>query len=186
MGKKAKAREKARRLESAAPSSAADQRPLAGDPEADKGHRSTAATPDLELVATRLNSAALHLVRRLSREDAALGLTSARLSALAALSTRGPLTLGALARTERVTAPSMTRLVTAMEADGLVERIPSAQDGRKVFVRITTAGETATRAGGDQRIASLRRWLGPVGPDGLRCLDDASVLLDSLLRDETT
>jgi DNA-binding MarR family transcriptional regulator len=179
MGKKAKAREKARRSAAVDTDAATDVVAFGTSP------RPGVAAPDLERLATRLNLVAIHLLRRLSREDASVGLTSARLSALSVLATSGPRTLGALARTERVTAPSMTRLITALESDGLVERIPSAQDGRKVFVRITAAGTAVMQAGRDRRIEALRTWLGPVGPDGLRCLDDASVLLDSLLRDET-
>ena len=170
MGKKSKAREKERerRKEEA---------------------RSPAVRPDApadrEQLATRLNTVAIHLVRRLAREDAALGLTPARLSALSVLAATGPLTLGSLARTEHVTAPSMTRLVTAMEHDGLVERIPSAQDGRKVFVRVTDAGRNVLGTGQDRRVAALMTWLRPVGGDGLRRLDDASVLLETVLRDDT-
>jgi DNA-binding MarR family transcriptional regulator len=142
------------------------------------------APADRQRLAARLNTVAIHLVRRLSREDAALDLTPARLSALHVLEAGGPLTLGSLARTEHVTAPSMTRLVTAMEGDGLVERVPSTQDGRKVFVRVTDAGRSVLGNGQDRRVAALMTWLGPVGADGLRCLDDASVLLETVLRDE--
>ncbi len=171
MGKKAKAREKER-----------ERHELA-----DGGAPKPSGTPtDLEHLVTRLNSVAVHLLRRLSREDAAVDLTPARLSALTLLVANGPLTLGALARSERVTAPSMTRLVTAMETDGLLERIPSAQDGRKVYVRATNAGATLMRAGQKRRVTALSSWLTPVGADGLRCLDDASALLEMVFRDETT
>jgi DNA-binding MarR family transcriptional regulator len=171
MGKKAKARDKER-----------ERRKLADDVVLQR----TDTPADLEQLATRLNSVAVHLLRRLSREDAAMDLTPARLSALSVLAGSGPLTLGALARTERVTAPSMTRLVTAMEADGLVERIPSAQDGRKVYVRATDAGATLMQAGQDRRVAVLKTWLAPVGAAGLRCLDEASVLLETVFRDESS
>jgi len=170
MGKKAKERERER-----------ERRKLADDGVT----TSFGSTTDLEHLATRLNSVAVHLLRRLSREDAAADLTPARLSALTLLVANGPLTLGALARSERVTAPSMTRLVTAMETDGLLERIPSAQDGRKVYVRATNAGATLMRAAQERRVMALTSWLAPVGADGLRCLDDASVLLETVFRDET-
>jgi DNA-binding MarR family transcriptional regulator len=170
VGKKSKAREKERERRKA------DVRTSAIKPD---------APADREQLATRLNTVAIHLVRRLSREDAVLDLTPARLSALSVLAAGGPLTLGALARTEHVTAPSMTRLVTAMERDGLVERIPSAQDGRKVFVQVTAAGRGAFGTGQDRRVAALVSWLRPVGAGGLRCLDDASILLETVLRDET-
>ena len=167
MGKKSKAREKHR-----------DHRKGDSSPDIER-----AAPADREQLATRLNTVAIHLLRRLSREDAALDSTPARLSALSVLA-GGPITLGTLARTEHVTAPSMTRLVTALERDMLVERIPSAQDGRKVFVRITDAGRNVLGTGQDRRVKALMAWLDPVGADGLRCLDDASVLLETVLRDE--
>lgn len=162
MGKKAKAREKERRKAAV-----------------------EAAAPVMTSLATRLDSVAIHLMRRLAREDAAMGLTSVRLSALAVLVADGPCTLGALAHTERVTAPSMTRLVTAMESDELVERVPSAQDGRKVFVRATPRGTDLLRSARQVRVGALSNWLLPVGPDGLRCIDEATVLLEQVLRDES-
>ena len=45
-------------------------------------------------LATELNSVAIHLVRRLRREDEALGVSAARLSALSVLVFGGPRTLG--------------------------------------------------------------------------------------------
>ncbi len=139
---------------------------------------------DLDRLATRLNSVAIHLLRRLSREDSVGDLTPARLSALTTLTANGPLTLGSLAHRERVTAPSMTRLTSAMQADGLVERIPSAQDGRMVYLRATEAGLQQVRSGRERRVAGLKGWLGPVDADGLRCLDRATELLESVFRDE--
>lgn len=168
MGKKAKARDKERRKA-----------------QLDVVHAGGMdAGPVMSNLAARLDSVAIHLVRRLAREDAAIGLTSVRLSALAVLAVDGPCTLGALAHSERVTAPSMTRLVSVMETDGLVQRIPSAQDGRKVFVRITPRGAELLQAARAQRVTALTTWLAPVGSDGLRCIDDATVLLDQVLRDE--
>ena len=61
----------------------------------------------------------------------------------------------------------MTRLVTAMEQDGLVQRLPSAQDGRKVFVRITDTGRNVLESGQDRRVAALVDWLKPIGANGL-------------------
>ena len=56
-------------------------------------------------VADRLHSAAIRLLRRLRREDDAMGLTAARASALSVLVFGGrPITLGALAQAEQVSA----------------------------------------------------------------------------------
>ena len=86
-------------------------------------------------VADRLHSAAIQLLRRLRREDEAMGLTAARASALSVLVFGGrPVTLGALAQAEQVSAPTITRLIVGMERDGLVRREPDAKDGRVVWL----------------------------------------------------
>ncbi|MFN8520216.1 MAG: MarR family transcriptional regulator [Chloroflexota bacterium] len=143
----------------------------------------TDAAPDPALVAQRLTSITLHLLRRLAREEQVTGIRPARLSALATLSTDGPTTLGGLARRERVTAPSMTRLVHALEADGLVERVPSATDGREVGVRITPAGERLLADRGNSRAAAVAGWLRPLDDGQLRIVDAAVALLEGSLKD---
>ncbi|CAA9348463.1 MAG: hypothetical protein AVDCRST_MAG40-2756, partial [uncultured Gemmatimonadaceae bacterium] len=87
------------------------------------------ATPP-EPLADRLHSAAIHLLRWLRREDGAAGLSGPRLSALSVVVLAGPLTLGELAAAEQVRPPTMTRLVDALAAEGLVRREPDACDGR--------------------------------------------------------
>jgi DNA-binding MarR family transcriptional regulator len=137
---------------------------------------------DPSAVATRLNSAAILLIRRLNRDDAALGLSSTRLSALRVLVFGGPRTLGQLADTEGVTAPSMTRLVTAMERDGLVVRGRSATDGRLVIVSATKAGADLLHRGGDQRVDTLAGLVAELPSADQRCLETAAGVLESLLR----
>jgi DNA-binding MarR family transcriptional regulator len=77
----------------------------------------------------------------------------------------------------------MTRLVHALEADGLVERLPSATDGRKVGVRITPAGERLLAARGDARAEAVAGWLRPLDERDLRIVDAAVTLLEGSLRD---
>jgi len=69
-------------------------------------------------VADRLHSAAIHLLRRVRKQDESLGLTAARASALSVLVFGGPVTIGQLARAEPVEAPTMTRLVVALAREG--------------------------------------------------------------------
>jgi len=137
---------------------------------------------DTSLLATRLNSTAIHLLRRLAREDARLGLSSARLSALSVLVFGGPRTPGKLAATEGVSAPSMTRLVAAMEAEGLVERSPSSEDGRSVVVRATPRGEGILLRGRDQRVAALAGLLSQLSDEDLAAIDSAVALLDAAMQ----
>src|SRR3954470_11766310 len=98
-------------------------------------------------VADRLHSAAIHLLRRLRREDDASGLSAPRLSALSVIVYGGPLTLGALAGPEQPPPPTMTRIVAALEERQLVARAPSPDDGRVTLVRATAAGRRLLEEG---------------------------------------
>ena len=128
------------------------------------GDRATGApaspTPPLtadpaERTADRLHSAAIHLLRRLRREDARTGLSAPRLSALSVVVFSGPLTLGELANAEQVRPPTMTRLVSALEEAGLVTREPDASDGRLTRIRPTARGRTLLMRGRARRVAAL-------------------------------
>lgn len=118
-------------------------------------------------LADRLHSAAIHLLRRLRREDARTGLSGPRLSALSVVVFGGPLTLGELAAAEQVKPPTMTRLVRALEARELVTREPDEHDGRVVRLRATARGRTLMAEGRARRVAALA--------EGLRALEPADV-----------
>jgi DNA-binding MarR family transcriptional regulator len=101
----------------------------------------TTADSDLDLgeTAARLRLAVTRLARRL-RQESTTGHTPSQLSALSVVVSHGPLTLGALADHERVAPPSITKVVTKLEADELVVRSPDAADGRVTLVSATKAG----------------------------------------------
>src|SRR6478736_5611483 len=98
-------------------------------------------------VANRLNSAAIHLLRRISRDDGADGVTGARLSALSVLVFGGPQTVSTLARREGVATPTMTRIVDALVRDGLVTRTSVEGDRRQVRLTATAAGRRLMERG---------------------------------------
>lgn len=131
-------------------------------------------------IASRLNSAAIHLLRRLRREDRALGISAARLSALSVVVFGEPLTLGELAAAEDVTPPTMTRLVAAMEAEGLVKRIPDPTDGRVVRVQATAKGRRVMERGRARRTATLAAQLAELPDADLETLERAAEILDAL------
>ena len=112
-----------------------------------------AGSPD-EL-ADRWHSLAIHLLRRLRREDTASALTGPRLSALSVIVFGGPVTLGELAAAEQVKPPTMTRLATALEEAGLVRRESDRNDKRIVRLRATAKGEQLLHAGRARRVKSL-------------------------------
>lgn len=138
------------------------------------------AIPDDELAA-RLHSAALHLLRRLAQDDRATGVSPPRLSALSVLVFGGPRTIGSLAASEGVTPPTMTRLVAAMAADGLVERLPDPGDRRVVQVTASTTGRSLLLAGRDRRVATLAALIAPLTPKERRRLGSAAFIMEAML-----
>jgi DNA-binding MarR family transcriptional regulator len=123
------------------------------------------------------------LQRHLSRADAGEGLTRARLSALSLLVLGGPRTLGDLAAAEHVRPPTMTRLVHAMEADGLVGRAPNPNDGRSVVIHATVTGIGQLELGSARQIAPLARTIAGLDRSERTQLEDAADLLGRMLRD---
>jgi DNA-binding MarR family transcriptional regulator len=121
--------------------------------------RRTSPTREVEAVADRLHSAALHLLRRLRTEDDALGVSPPRLSALSVVVFAGPIGIGALAAAEGVAAPTMTRLVDGLERDGLVRRRSDPADARGVLVEPTTTGKRILTKGRRQRVRTLAEGL---------------------------
>ena len=132
-------------------------------------------------VADRLHSAAIHLLRRVRREDEASGLSAARLSALSVIVFAGPLTVGELARVEQVRSPTMSRLVADLESQGLVTRVPSGKDRRAVEVRATEEGRRILQAGRRRRVASLARELAGLPAEELGTLARAAAIIEEVL-----
>ncbi len=134
-----------------------------------------------EELAARVHSAALHLLRRLAQEDRATGISAPRLSALSVLVFGGPRTIGGLAAIEGVTPPTTTRLVAAMVADGLVERLDDPADRRVVRVQASATGRSLLLAGRDRRVATLAAMVKPLSPKERRRLDAAATIVESML-----
>ena len=126
--------------------------------------------PPTTLLADRLHSAAIHLLRRLRTADAAEGLSAPRLSALSVVVFAGPLTLGELALAEQVRPPTMTRLVDALQRSGVVEREADPSDGRIVRVRATAKGRALLARARARRVETLARDLA-----GLPAADQAAL-----------
>ena len=147
--------------------------------------RARAATPDAAdaadaAVADRLHSAAIRLLRRLRRVDSATGLSAPRLSALSVLVVRGPCTLGELAAAEQVRAPTMTRLVAALEREGLVTRAADPDDGRVTRVSATAAGRRTLTAGRRRRVELLARSVAELSAAERAALERALPLVERI------
>jgi DNA-binding MarR family transcriptional regulator len=139
--------------------------------------------PDIAGIADRLHSTAIHLLRRVRKQDSAMGEGPARLSALSVLVFGGPMTLGQLAAAEQVKPPTMSRIVTGLEDSGLAERMSDSKDARRVRIRATSSGERLLHQGRRRRIEYLARHLDGLTRQDLATLDEAVHLLEGVLRD---
>jgi DNA-binding MarR family transcriptional regulator len=131
--------------------------------------------------ADRFHSAAIHALRHVRRDDSATGLSAARLSALSVLVFGGPRTLGELAAAEHVRPATMTRIVQALEEDGLVRRESDPTDGRVSRLRPTAKGERVMWRGRERRVARLAGLLGRLSAAEIACVQDAAELVERAL-----
>src|ERR1700704_5587648 len=111
--------------------------------------------PKTSAIADRLHSAAIHLLRRVRKQDAATGEGPARLSALSVLVFGGPMTLGQLAAAEQVKPPTMSRIVAALKRSGLARIDVDVHDARRIRVSVTPKGERLLQQARQRRIQLL-------------------------------
>ena len=142
---------------------------------------STAPAASLEL-ADRLHSAAIHLLRRLRREDDASGLPAPQLSALSVIVFGGPITLGALAAAEQVRPPTITRVVATLEESGLVVRETDDADRRVARVKATAKGTRLLQEGRQRRVATLADSLAALSAADRALLASAVPVLERIVR----
>lgn len=132
-------------------------------------------------LADQLHSAAIHLLRKLRREDAASGLNAPRLSALSVVVFAGPLTLGDLAAAEQVRPPTMTRIVDALAAQGLVSKKKNAQDARSTLIHATAAGKRLLLQGRERRVRALAAQIEALGEEDRAGLEKAAEILRKVI-----
>lgn len=131
-------------------------------------------------LAAQLRLSATRLARRL-RQEAEVDLTPSMLSALAVVHVHGPLTLGELAELERVTPPTVTKIVGRLEEQHLVDRLPDDTDRRVCRVRTSAEGESLLAASRERKNAWLAERLAPLDAEALEALTRASATIDALL-----
>jgi DNA-binding MarR family transcriptional regulator len=132
--------------------------------------------------ADRLHSAAIHLLRRLRKQDAASGVGPAQLSALSVLVFAGPKTLGELAAAEQVKPPTMSRVVAGLTRSHLIEITRDSRDARRMHIRATAKGALLLQQGRQRRVEYLAQHLGSLTTSELTQLSAVAGILESLLR----
>jgi DNA-binding MarR family transcriptional regulator len=138
--------------------------------------------PEAAKLVERFHHLAIVMLRAMRAVDEANGLAGPRASALSLLVFRGPLALGELARLEGVKAPTMSRLVKAMQAEGLVAVASPPGDARRIAVSATPRGRKLLLAGRDRRLAALRQALKGASRDELAALATVVGLLERSFR----
>ncbi|MGH2752436.1 MAG: MarR family winged helix-turn-helix transcriptional regulator [Actinomycetota bacterium] len=142
-------------------------------------NRATIATEELP---TRLRLAVMRLARRL-RQQAEADLTPSMLSALANIEYRQPVTLGELAEAERVTPPTMSKIVGRMEAAGLVTRTPDPDDRRIQRLSLSRNGVKLMARNRSRKNAYIVRKLRNLEPEEVARLEAAVVVIEKILED---
>jgi DNA-binding MarR family transcriptional regulator len=128
---------------------------------------------NIEELADQLHSTAIHLLRRVRVQDAASGISPARLSALSVIVFGGPISLNDLAQAEQVRPPTMSRIVDALEAAGLARRSLNQRDRRAVLVESTGKGNAVLRQGRRRRVKFLASYLSRLNSAELADLERA-------------
>jgi DNA-binding MarR family transcriptional regulator len=116
------------------------------------------ASTSVASLAPRLRVAVTRLNRRL-RSNALGGISPAQASALAMIERLGSPALHTLAAAEQIRPPSMTRIVDALESDGLVERRVDDADRRSSRVSLTPAGRRELTTIRNRKTAFLEQRL---------------------------
>jgi len=133
-------------------------------------------------LAGQIHSTAIHMLRKLRREDERFGLNAPRLSALSVIVFAGPLSLSNLAAAEQVRPPTMTRIVNALADQGLVHKERDPNDARGIRLSATAAGKTLLAQAQKRRVDSVARQIARLDKDQQRTLEMAANILAEVVR----
>ncbi|MCW2913957.1 MAG: transcriptional regulator, MarR family [Actinomycetia bacterium] len=119
------------------------------------------------------------LSRRLRRQGSH-SLTITQYAALAAVNQHSSMTPRELAEHEKVQPPSMTRVIAALEEQGLLERKPHPTDGRQVVLNATDRGRALVKEERRRKEAWLSQRLKELTPEEQAILRQAAPILQKL------
>lgn len=134
-------------------------------------------------LASRLRLAVGRLNRRI-RIDGQEAVPPLQLSALVTVEQHGPLRLSELARREAVSAPTMSRVLAALDEQGLVERATDPDDARCTQITLTAAGARVLTEVRRHRTALLARRLDRLDGEQRTRLAAALPALEAMLVDD--
>ena len=139
--------------------------------------RDTGDTGDIDVIEETELAARLRLVvgrlNRRIRIDGRESVPPLQLSAMVTVEEHGPLRLSELARREAVSVPTMSRVLAALDEQGLVVRVTLSDDGERRLTQVRS-----------HRTALVARRLGRLDAEQRACLLAALPALEALLVDE--
>jgi DNA-binding MarR family transcriptional regulator len=140
------------------------------------------ATTDQGLaLANELRPVLLRLARELRKETQQFGVTARQVTLLALVDHNPGLTLRALADAEAISAPALSGQIDRLEDAGLLVRVRSDVDRRRVGLELTAAGTHLLHSVREQRTVWLAERLSDLEPEALRAIEAAVVPLCQLL-----
>jgi DNA-binding MarR family transcriptional regulator len=132
-------------------------------------------------LAEELRPALLRLARNLRRETEALGVTSHQVTLLWLVRDRPGLSLRELAEEEGISAPSLSGHVDRLESAGLLRRVRSTDDRRRVGLELTDEGRTLLRRVRARRTTWLAERLAGLSDEEREQIERALPALYALL-----
>jgi DNA-binding MarR family transcriptional regulator len=138
-------------------------------------------TVDPLAVANQLRPVLLRLSRELRKETEQMGVTSRQVTLLWLIRRNPGLSLRELAAEERISAPALSGHVDRLERAGLLERVRSADDRRRVGLALTPEGARLLRRVRARRTTWLAKRLQSLEPQELAAIEAALEPLRKLL-----
>ena len=142
------------------------------------------ATETALALANDLRPILLRLTRELRRETEQFGITGRQATLLWLVKGSPGLTLRALAEMEGISPPALSGHIDRLERSGLLVRVRSTEDRRRVGLELTPEGDRLLRSVRERRTAWLAERLGELDPDAQEAVAAAVEPLQRLLEVE--
>ena len=133
-------------------------------------------------LANDLRPVLLRLTRELRRETEQFGITGRQATLLWLVKGSPGLTLRALAEMEGISPPALSGHIDRLERSGLLVRVRSTDDRRRVGLELTEEGDRILRSVRERRTAWLAGRLGALDPTELEAVSAAVEPLRQLLQ----
>jgi DNA-binding MarR family transcriptional regulator len=138
-------------------------------------------TQDARAIANALRPVFIRIARELRRETEALGVTSRQVTLLWLVRSNPGFSLRELAAEEGISAPTLSDQIDRLETAGLLERVRSASDRRRVGLVLTPKGLHLLQLVRSRRTTWLAARLDAIDDDELDAIALALPALQKLL-----